>query len=99
MQQRFLAVTAHFPGHSRKRRDAAAVLANFNHSGGGKLLEGGLQLSSEFHDKIIDEIRKTGTIFCRYYYTISNLRDLSGPPGAAEPAAPGGGRLACAPGR
>lgn len=49
MQERLLAVSAYFPGHSRKRRNAAAVLAHFDNPGGGKLLEAGLQFSGEFH--------------------------------------------------
>jgi hypothetical protein len=58
MQQGLFAATAHFPGHARKRRDAAAVLANFNDPGGGKLLEASLQFSREFHVLIINEIRR-----------------------------------------
>jgi hypothetical protein len=46
----------HLPGHSRKRRDVAAIFANFHDSGGGKLLEAGLQFGGEFHATIIDDI-------------------------------------------
>ncbi|OLB34719.1 MAG: hypothetical protein AUH11_17230 [Acidobacteria bacterium 13_2_20CM_57_17] len=63
MEQRFRAVTAHFPEHSRKRRDAAAILANFHDSGGGKLLEAGLQFGGEFHAAIISDISSFWTIF------------------------------------
>src|ERR1700687_2998116 len=99
MKERLLAVTAHFPGHTRKRRHAAAVLANFNDPGRGKLPKAGLQLGGEFHDQIINEIRKCSTIFCGYYYRISTSWDSSGPQRAAGPEAPEGGRHACAAGR
>src|SRR5712664_2708524 len=61
MQQGLFNVTAHFPGHARQRRYAAAVLANFDDPGGGKLLEAGLQFGREFHVSIIKEIRSCGT--------------------------------------
>jgi len=66
MQQRFFTVAAHFPGHPRKRRNGAAVLANFNNPGGGELLEAGLQLSREFHGKIINEIRSCRNMFSTF---------------------------------
>jgi len=49
MKQRLLAFTAHLSGHSGKRGNAAAVLANFDDPGGGKLLKAGLQFRGEFH--------------------------------------------------
>src|SRR5712691_10171705 len=63
MKQRPFAMTAHFPGHPRKGRDATAVLANFNNSGGGKLLKAGLQLSSKFHGSIISEVHGCRNMF------------------------------------
>jgi hypothetical protein len=57
MKQRLFAFTTHFPGHARKRRDAAAIFAHFNNPGGDKLLQAGLQFGSEFHMPIINDVR------------------------------------------
>ncbi len=72
MQQRLFTVAAHFPGHPRKRRNATAVLANFNNTGGSELLEAGLQLCREFHGKIISEIRS-----CRNIFSTLNNRSVA----------------------
>jgi hypothetical protein len=45
------------------RDNAAALLANFNDPGGGKLLVAGLQLSGEFHNALINEIRSCESVF------------------------------------
>src|SRR6266704_2528788 len=63
MQQRLLALAAHFPRHARKRRDTTAVLADFDDPGAGKLLEAGLQFDRKFHANIINAIRGWWTIY------------------------------------
>jgi hypothetical protein len=63
MKQGLLAVSAHFPGHPRKRRNAPAVLVNFHNPAGSELLQTSLQFSGEFHGQIISQIRGGGTIF------------------------------------
>src|SRR5260370_36968383 len=63
MKKAFLPAPAPLPGPVRKRGNPAAVLANFNDSRGGKLLDGGLQFGGEFHNHNINKIGRYRTIF------------------------------------
>jgi len=66
MKQRLFAVAAHFPRHSGKGRATAAVFADLDDAGSGELPDAGLQLGSEIHTPIIDEIRSCWNMFVKY---------------------------------